>query len=313
MSFSDMMSSGRGPGVIGMLMALVVLVGFGLLFMFAFDEGFQGAGTTIESQITSQAREIESCESGIKMGQSSLSRAPAIIAKANTLASVVQENKATAERITNLKAQIETDNSSLVKAGQVWEAYKDKYREFIRGKAKGQMIEKLETRAGVVYNNANIREVTAVGIQVRHDDGQKRIPFEELSDEMQDFYQFDPAQKQKAMAAEITARDEHDKAVAVVSDQVDQQMAQQKQKDDAEARAKLEAEIATKEAQILAFEAEIQGLERDQTRAEEDARAARAAGKMHLSKSGRITAQIASKRSQISGVRAEIARIKARL
>jgi hypothetical protein len=39
MSFSDLMQSGRGPGVIGMLLALVVLVGFGLLFMFAFDEG----------------------------------------------------------------------------------------------------------------------------------------------------------------------------------------------------------------------------------------------------------------------------------
>lgn len=35
MSFSDMMSSGRGPGVIGMILALIVLLGFGVLFMFA--------------------------------------------------------------------------------------------------------------------------------------------------------------------------------------------------------------------------------------------------------------------------------------
>ena len=58
MSFSDLMSSGRGPGVIGMVMALFVLLGFGLLFTLAFDEGFQGEGITIEAEIANQAKAI---------------------------------------------------------------------------------------------------------------------------------------------------------------------------------------------------------------------------------------------------------------
>jgi hypothetical protein len=72
MSFSDMMSSGRGPGVIGMLMALVVLVGFGVLFMFATDEGFQGGDQSIESIIKHQAGDIESLKGGIANGMKSL-------------------------------------------------------------------------------------------------------------------------------------------------------------------------------------------------------------------------------------------------
>jgi chromosome segregation ATPase len=313
MSFSEMMSSGRGPGVIGMLLAMVVLVGFGTLFMFAFDEGFQGTGGSIEFQIKSQEREIDSCQGSVKRGQTSLAVAPNRIAKANTLATITKENQAEAEKITALKAKIQAANTELAAAGQTWEAYKDRYREFIRSKAKGEVIDKLETRNGVVYNNASIREVTAVGIQIRHDDGQKRIPFEELSDELQDFYQFDPAQKQKAVAAEITERDKHDAAVAVVSDQVDQQMALKRQQEDAEAKEKLQREIAEKQAQITSIEAEITGLERDRTQAESEAQAARAAGKMHLNKSGRITSQIASKQARISSLRAEIVRMSAKL
>ena len=196
---------------------------------------------------------------------------------------------------------------------QAWDAYKDRYREFVRSKAKGEVIEKLETRNGVVYNHASIREVTAVGIQIRHDDGQKRIPFEELSDALQDYYQFDPVQKQKAVAAENAARDKHDAAVAVVSDQVDQQMALKKQQDEAAATEKIQGEIAEKEAQITSIETEIKGLERERTLAEAEAQAARAAGKMHLSKSGRISGQIISKQARISTLRAEVSKLKNRL
>ncbi len=48
--------------------------------------------------------------------------------------------------------------------------YKDEYRAYARGKAKGETIETLETLTGVIYHNAIIREVTAIGIQIRHDE-----------------------------------------------------------------------------------------------------------------------------------------------
>ena len=45
------MSSGRGPGFIGLLLALLIVGGFGALYVLVFDSEMQGKGVTIESVI----------------------------------------------------------------------------------------------------------------------------------------------------------------------------------------------------------------------------------------------------------------------
>lgn len=312
MSFSDMMSSGRGPGVIGMLMALVVLVGFGLLFMFAFDEGFQG-GVSIESELASQVREIENLNGGIAKGKTNLGLAPARNAASKELRQVKVETKTLSERSVALKAEIEEGNAGVAAMNKDWDAYKDRYRELVRAKAKGQVLDKLETRDGTVFSNVNIREVTAVGIQIRHDEGQKRIPFEDLPAEMQDYYQFDPAQKEKAIAAEAAVFKEHDASVAVAADQADAQMALQREKAAAEEKEKLVEQIAEKQAQAEVLASEIKDLQQEVVQANSDAAAARAAGKMHLNKSGNINSKIRSKQNRMATLQAEIRQLKARL
>jgi len=313
MSFSDMMSSARGPGVIGMLLALVVLVGFGVLFMFAFDEGFQGGGPTIESEIASQARDIENYTIGVAAGREKLALAPARDAQARDLRKVKRETQLLVEKSAELKTNIESAQEDIAATKEEWASYKDEYREFIRGKSKGEELETLETRGGDIFRKVNVREVTAIGIQIRHAEGFKRIPFEELSDEMQDLYQFDPAQKQDALAAEAGVRARHNAAAAVAGEISEQKMAEQRAKDDAESKAKILSSIQEKEAQILAATSDIQSLEQDKIQAQADANAARAAGKMHLSKSGSINSRIRSKQNRISTLRSEIGRLKSQL
>jgi hypothetical protein len=189
MSFSDMMTSARGPGVIGMLMALVVLIGFGLLFMFAFDEGFQGGKITIESEIASQAKEVEGLRSTVAERESLLNLAPARTAAADKLRLLKISSTTLEEKAARLKSDIKEETMAIQDLAKDWSAYKDEYREFVRSKARGEVLELLEARDGTVYRDVNIREVTAIGIQIRHADGFKRLQFEELSDEMQDFHQ----------------------------------------------------------------------------------------------------------------------------
>jgi chromosome segregation ATPase len=313
MSFSDMMSSGRGPGVIGMVMALIVLLGFGLLFMFAFDEGFQGAEQSIESVIKNQARDIENYKTEIPKGRQRLAEAPGRIAISKELARLKHENTALQQKIAGLKESVTGAKAGLTKSGETFEAYKDQYRAFVRGKAKGTAMEQLETVTGAIYKNVSIREVTAVGIQIRHDDGQKRIPFEELPDEMKDYYQFDPNQKESALASESAHRDQLDAAVAVVNERVDQEMAVQREKDAALAKDKLRNEIAAKEAQLVTVKSDIEGLERDIERAADEAAAARAAGRMVLNKSGSLNSKMRTKRNRLSQLQSEILQMKARL
>lgn len=313
MSFSDLMSSGRGPGVIGMVMALIVLLGFGLLFMFAFDEGFQGADQSIESVIRTQQKDLDNYQTGIEKGRKSLDLAPGRIAASKDLARLKGENAALQEKISVLTESVAAEKAAVAASEDEFEGYKDQYRAFVRGKAKGTAMEVLETTTGIVYKNVNIREVSAVGIQIRHEEGQKRIAFEDLPESMKDYYQFDPAQKDKALAHENATRDQHEAAVAVANEQADQEMAKQREKNAELAKERLVREIAGKQAQLEALKDEISSLQRDVDRADRAAAAARASGKMHINKAGSIKSKIKAKKSRYSVIQAEILQMKSRL
>jgi chromosome segregation ATPase len=313
MSFSDMMSSGRGPGVIGMVMALIVLLGFGLLFMYASDEGSMGGHQSIESLIAHQAKEIEGYNASIAHGRKTLELAPGRTATSKELTRLKRENQAAVGTIANLTKAVEAGKADIAQRTANFEAYKNEYRAFVRGKAKGETMDQLVTLSGAVYKNVNIREVSAIGIQIRHDEGQKRIAFEELPEAMKDHFQFDPKQKEEAVNIEIAARGDHDAAVAAANEIAEQQMDAQRAQDAQEAKARLRAEIAAKEAQISSLKSEIEGLQRDRERAEAVAAAARASGKVHINKSGNIGGNIRSKESKLAGLQSEVAQMKSGL
>lgn len=313
MSFSDLMSSGRGPGVIGMVMALIVLLGFGFLFMFAFDDGMQGGDRSIESVIREQARDIASYRGGVENGKKTLELAPSRLAAARELSLLKRMNQGQVDQAAQLAAKIEAEGNALVAARGEFEAYKDRYRAHVRSAAKGSEISELKTMGGVVYKNVNIREVTAVGIQIRHDDGQKRIPFEDLPEAMRDHFQFDPDQKARALVTENQQRDEHEAAAAVANEQADEQMAQQREKDAALAKQRLMREIAGKQAQIASLMEEISQLDDQMQQAEAQAAAARASGRMHINRTNNFASNIRSKQNRINNLNAEIRQMQSRL
>jgi len=308
-----MMSSGRGPGVIGMVMALVVLLGFGLLFTFAFDEGLQGGEQTIESVIAGQVKEIDRLKHNIQSGELMLATSSSRNAAARDFSRVKAENGAGKDRIAKLKESVAATQTAIGEREQAFDNYKDQYRAFVRGGAKGKTMESLQTLTGVTYKNVTIKEVSAVGIQVRHEEGQKRIPFEELPDEMKDYYQFDPNQKEKAVALENAARDKHEAEADVANAAMDEKLAQDREKAKAEARVRTLAQISQKESQITGLLSDIRNLEREQDRAEAAAASARAAGNIVINKGSSIGGKIRAKQNQVGVLQAEIANMKARL
>ena len=313
MSFSDLMSSGRGPGVIGMVMALIVLLGFGLLFMFATDEGFQGGDQSIESLIAHQAKDIEFSKGTIENGRQLLGDAPERIKKAKELSRLKRGSLALQERVVALERDIESGKAEAVLSDKAFEDYKDQYRAYVRGKAKGETLDTLKTGSGVIYKNVSIREVTAVGIQIRHDDGHKRIAFEELPEAMKDHFQFDPKQKAAAVASEQAKWNEHEAAAVVAGDLADKEVARQKQKEAELAKERTMRDVAIKQAQISSIQQEIGNLEREVDRAEAQARSARSAGRIHINKSSSISGDIRSRQGRIATLEAEISQMESRL
>jgi hypothetical protein len=293
-----------------MVMALIVVLGFGFLSMFALDDGLQGEDFSIEAVIRSQAKDVVSIEGQIAAGEKSLALAPSRLASAKDLSRTAGDNQRLEQRIVSLKQSVQTGNAEILRRNETLENYKNQYRAHVRGAAKNSEIAELKTRDGTVYHGVNIREVTAVGIQIRHSEGHNRIAFEDLPEEMQDHFQFDPNQKTVALLEESKLRDVHDAAAAVAGERADEETARQQQKaKERQVEATL-LSIASKEASISALGEEIRGLEKDAERAEAAASAARSAGRMHINKSAPILSNIQRKRNSISSLRVEINRMK---
>ena len=131
-------------------------------------------------------------------------------------------------------------------------------REEARRQAVGQVIAKLETLKGDVYENVTIREVSPIGIAIRHDAGSRRVPFEELPLEMQRQFLFDPKEKEKALADEHAVQNAH---LAQVEAAKVERSEVQKTGQAEEYRLKVSKAIATKSARIQVLEDEIDSLE----------------------------------------------------
>jgi hypothetical protein len=304
MAFTDMMTSARGPGVIGMLIALLVLLGFGTLFIFAFDEGAQGGDLSIEAMISRQAREIDSLKFRIEQGEKQLAGAEALHKAASQLAEFKRENKFRGIELNTLQDRAAAADETLNASIAEFESYKDKYRAFVRNKAKGEKLETLATTSGKTYRNVEIRQVTPVGMQIRHDDGQLRIPYEELPADMQDYYQFDPKQKTEAIAQEIETRKKHEAAVATAQastaeakEQQRAEEAEQSQRDAAAAINRIDARLASLRSEVNQLQGNLAAESR----------------KSGVRNSAQIQAQISAKKREMNELRSKLSSLRNQL
>lgn len=162
------------------------------------------------------------------------------------------------------KAEVDGDYEKLRKAEEGNEEMRRR-RDETRRQAVGQAIGKLQTLKGDVYENVTIREVSPIGIAIRHDAGSRRVPFEELPLEMQRQLFFDPKEKEKALIYEHAAQGAHlAQLEAAKAEKSEVQSIGRAE----EYRLKVTKAIATKSARIDVLEDEIRSLESDVAREE---------------------------------------------
>lgn len=219
MSFSDLLSSGRGPGVIGTLVALLVLVGFGTLYIFVFDEGLQGGGKTIESIVREQDLAIKSNKEEILRLKKQLSEGDEFKAQAEEEASLKtqsERNAALVEEATSGKANAQ---GSVAAALQKWEDYKDDYRASEWTRAKGEKLGTITSLAGVTYTDVVIREVNHKEMKITDSTGPKNIASDDLPKDLQTRFQFDDKKKEALVKAENETEEVHRKRVQLAETQ----------------------------------------------------------------------------------------------
>ncbi len=253
MNLSNMRQGGRG--VTGMFLALVLCVPLSV----ASARG-QGASQDAEAVFARQKTEIEGLQQRISSGEKALTKGTALLAAEKELAAVKRECQNREANIKSLKNDITSSNNSIAAITREFEVYKDQYRAVVRGNAKGRSIAHLETRKGVAYENVTIREVTPIGLLIRHDGGLGRIPFEELPDAMQDEFQFDPDQKAAAVAKESELKKDPEPAAPALDAAATARAAQKKAEAVAQ-KVQTQRAIEDKQAQLKAMYQEISRLE----------------------------------------------------
>lgn len=262
MAFTDLMTSARGPGVIGTILGLVVLLGFGLLFLFAFDDGLQGGDQTIESVLRNQEREIDSLSERLAYGAARLmdgERRRRLLGELSQARGLIEKKAA---EIAWLEEREIAMADEMVAIGREFETYRDHYRNHIRAAATGTKMERLTTLKGEVYDQVTIRQVNAIGIQIAHHDGFKRIPFEDLPEEMQDYYQFCPDQRQQALRSESEHRVQHERLAANARNAAEQARLNEQAREQAMERERNIRLLQITETRIRSLDNEIRALQR---------------------------------------------------
>jgi peptidoglycan hydrolase CwlO-like protein len=215
MSFTDLMSSSRGPGVLGSLMALLVLVGFGTLYLFVFDERLQGGQRTIEAVLGDQQVELDSLRSAIDGLEQRMAAAELFKRQATELALLASRAELADRRIAELGALRDAEAAALASASADWERYKDDYRAAAWAAAKGEKIDKLVTTGGKEFLHVTVKGVSHKGMDISHEGGLRLIPCEELPPELRDRFQFDAGKTAEDAAVTAAAVDLHSGSVDI--------------------------------------------------------------------------------------------------
>jgi predicted nucleic acid-binding Zn-ribbon protein len=234
-----------------------------------------------------------------------------MISTAEDYKKMKDENRNLSAELHSLREEYSAEKSSLENLLKDFDSYKDKYRAHVRDKIRDTEIAKLETLSGDAYENITVTEVTPVGIQIRHAYGTKRIPYENLPKDMQDYLQFDERQKADALEKESADLDAHiaevssSESIRKANSAVDQARSSEDTTD------KITQTIALKNGQVTKLESEVVAMQQEIVSEENKKIKRYEAGSRvgGLSRAPAIRLEIQKKERQITALRQQIVQL----
>ncbi len=191
MALSDLLSSSRGPGIIGTLVAILVLGGFGTLFV-VFDKNMQDDGVTLQALVRDQGIAINTRKEEIAFDKKRIEAGRKFADQDQQIESLKTSLATGDSTIGELEKGIAAAEAAIEAETKAWDEYKVAYRNQVWKEAVGSQIEELKgAKTGRVYLAGKINDIGHTGISVMSSEGIARIPLEDLSPEIQERYQLD--------------------------------------------------------------------------------------------------------------------------
>lgn len=292
--FNDVLTSSRGPGVIGTLLAVIVLGGFsGLgLMVLNSDEGIE---ISDEEKIEANKEELISLDEKAETQNARLNMYRVLREKTTEMSRLSSASDRSAQELTRERASIERLQIEVQNVYEQWANYKDQYRKNERALWIGKTIDLSETK-GESYRESVITGITPLRVRLRLESGLRGVPYIELPMDMQDQLQF---------GAEEAA--EYEMALAGIEAQKDKDLkkwseVQREAQAGADAAAKVREKariqrlIEERRAQLDARSAESRRHSKDAAMWLRKTADAKRTGKMSMNKS-KVTAAEARKRA----------------
>lgn len=195
---SDFFDSARSPGVIGVVLGLVVLVGFGALGMAVFDGRLNGDNATrLKEEVRAQSITIFSLEDDIERAEKKLvdqKRNEAVHQKlavvSKTMELLEKKEKEFAPQITKLREEIK-------QLGEDQLAYRDEYRVYERKRAVGETFDEVALASGKVLKKAQVREILTDKVRFTTEYGSASAEWKDLPQSWRDRFQIGEGELEK--------------------------------------------------------------------------------------------------------------------
>ena len=189
--FDDFGSSGKGVGIIGILLGTFVLAGLSGLGFAVYSELETGGGdqVSIKKALTTGKLTQKAKETSITELNQKLETYKNFEARIPEISSNQRELSALNNEVESLQAGVAALNETILTEKLAFETYRQQYRNNERKRAAGEIVDFSRTH-GEHYKNVPIRKIDAEFLQVMTSSGPKGIPFAELPADIQDRFQF---------------------------------------------------------------------------------------------------------------------------
>ena len=318
--FKESHEATRNVGMMGVVLAVLVLIGlYGLGAAFMTGMGLMGEdGKPLEVY-------VEQLKQDIKRAQEDLEKEKAVAGKLKNyqavLEDIVELEKARdsgEEAVTEARSALELAQGEWEAEVAAFEQYRDQYRDVVRRKAEGEMVD-LSASQGEGFENCKILGVSPLFLKVMTARGPvgvdyKELP-EELPEELQDRFQFgeeEAAAYREWLKVQGERRDER---IAAFREKQKTKRAEEAVEYRKREMESLQLKIAKMENQVAQLEAEAERWEAESKRFTMEAEQARANGRV-TSKFGlasQATRKANGYRNRAKAVRVKIASAKKKL
>ena len=205
----DFFNSARGPGIVGLLLATVVLAFLCVIGVNAFTES---DGPDLSKQIAAQKVRIQELGDDVAANREKLAKREEFKERQVDLAAMKEALGALKDEEALLLSRVRRGEEKLAEIEAAFVAYQKQYRESERARAVGETID-LSATHGEKFKQVKITRVNPSALGVMTQSGPKRIGYEELPEALRDRFQFDADESQQYLADRKKMEAARDRAI----------------------------------------------------------------------------------------------------